>query len=89
MTDEAVLQRLRELGESEYRELLEVFCGLAALKSSIKEMHDGYLADGAPPEFDRVEAIHILVDQLYASLERFIRPECDPDSAYEPIRLEK
>jgi len=89
MKDDAILRRLQELGESEYRELLEVYCGMGALKSAIKEMHDGYLADGAPPEFDRVEAIHILVDELYAGLERFIRPECDPDSAYEPIRLEK
>lgn len=80
---------LEELGESEYRELEYVYCKLRDLKTSITQMHDDYLAQAAPPEFDMVTAIHLMVDEVFADLERYLLPECDPDSAYKTVRLEE
>jgi hypothetical protein len=77
---------LGELAESEYRELENVYCKLRDLKTSISEMHDAYLAQATPPEFDKVEAIHLMVDEVFDDLERYLRPECDPDSAYKTVR---
>jgi hypothetical protein len=79
---------LAELGETEYRELEEVYGKLHNLKNAITEMHDAYLAQASPPEFDKVQAIHIMVDALFADLERYLRPECDPDSAYKTVKRE-
>jgi hypothetical protein len=80
---------LEELGESEYRELESVYGKLRDLKASITEMHDAYLAQTTPPDFDRVEAIHIMVDEVFADLERYLRPECDPDSSYRTVKHEE
>lgn len=73
-----------ELAESEYRELEIIYRKLRELKTSIAEMHDAYLAQSIPPEFDRVEAIHLMADDAFNELERYLRPECDPDSPTRP-----
>ena len=86
MTEKMDKEMLEELGESEYRELESVYCKLRDLKISISEMHDTYVAQSAPPEFDKVEAIHLLVEDVFADLERYLLPECDPDSAYKTVR---
>ena len=75
-----------ELGESEYRELESVYCKLRDLKGAIAQMHDAYIAQSTPPDFDKVEAIHLMVDGLFDDLERYLRPECDPDSAYKTVK---
>lgn len=80
---------LEQLGESEYRELESVYRKLRDLKASITEMHDTYLAQAAPPEFDKVEALHLMVDEVFDDLERYLLPECDPDSAYRTVRQEE
>lgn len=80
---------LEELGESEYRELVQVYCKLRDLKTSITQMHDAYVAQATPPEFDKVEAIHLVVDDVFDDLERYLRPECDPDSAYKTVEREE
>lgn len=79
---------LEELGESEYRELENVYCGLRDLKTSIAQMHDAYLTQATPPDFDKVEAIHLMADELFDGLERYLLPECDPDSAYKTVKRE-
>jgi hypothetical protein len=79
-------EMLEELGESEYRELESVYCKLRDLKTSISLMHDEYVAQATPPDFDKVEAIHLLVEDMFADLERYLLPECDPDSAYKTVR---
>jgi hypothetical protein len=80
---------LEELGESEYRELEYVYCKLRDLKTSIALMHDAYVAQAIPPEFDKVEAIHLMADEVFDDLERYMRPECDPDSAYKTVKHEE
>ncbi len=86
MTEKMDSNMLEELGESEYRELESVYCKLRDLKASITEMHDAYLAQATPPEFDKVEAIHLMVDDVFDDLERYLRPECDPDSAFRTVK---
>jgi len=80
---------MEELGESEYRELVPVYFKLRDLKTSITLMHDAYVAQAAPPEFDKVEAIHLMVDEVFDGLERYLLPEIDPDSAYKTVKREE
>lgn len=39
-----------------------------------------------PRQIDKVEAIHLMVEDVFADLERYLLPECDPDSAYKTVR---
>lgn len=89
MTEKMDVKMLEELGASEYRELETVYCKLRDLKGSIARMHDDYVAQSTPPEFDKVEAIYLMADELFADLERYLRPECDPDSAFKTVRSEE
>lgn len=86
MTEKMDKEMLEELGESEYRELESVYCKLRDLKTSISQMHDEFVAQATPPDFDKVEAIHLLAEDVFADLERYLLPECDPDSAYKTVR---
>jgi hypothetical protein len=83
------MKMLEELGESEYRELEYVYCKLRDLKTSIAQMHDDFVAQAIPPEFEKVEAIHLMVNEVFDDLERYMRPICDPDSAYKTVRREE
>lgn len=78
-------KRLEELGESEYRELKDVYCKLRDLKEAIARMHDAYVAQGAPPDFTVVEGIQLQMEEVFDDLERYLLPECDPDSAVEAL----
>lgn len=80
---------LEELGESEYRELVAVYCKLSDLKTSITQMHDDYVAQATPPELNKVQAIRFIVDEVFDDLDRYLRPECDPDSAYRTVEREE
>jgi len=80
MNETEALANLMELGESEYRMLKETYCRLQGLRADLKEMHDQYTADGTPPAFDRVEALHLQVEELFEELERFLLPVCSTSS---------
>ena len=82
MTGTLNIDRLEELGKSEYLELKSVYCKLLDVRELIGRMHDDYLAQAVPPGFDRVEALKLLVGDLCDDLERYVRPICDPDSAF-------
>lgn len=85
MTENLDEKRLMELAESEHRELHGVYCKLRDLKSSIDTIRDDYLQQARPPEFDKVEALYLMVNDLYGELERYILPASDPESAYNPV----
>ncbi|KIE43048.1 MULTISPECIES: hypothetical protein [Geobacter] len=80
---------LEELGESAYRELVAVYCKLRDLKTSITRMHDDYVAQAVPPELNRVQAIRLIVDEAFDDLDRYLRPQCDPDSAYRTVERDE
>ncbi|MBJ6727775.1 hypothetical protein [Geomesophilobacter sediminis] len=73
-------ERLQELAESSYRILKETYRGLGTLRELIKELHDSCLS-GDGPDFDKVAAMTLTFDEVYGELERYLRPEVDPDSA--------
>ncbi|KAF0217254.1 MAG: hypothetical protein FD174_3362 [Geobacteraceae bacterium] len=89
MTEKLNAKRLEELGESEYRELESVYGKLKDLRASIAQMHDDLLKEATPPTFDKLEAIYLMVEDVFAGLERYLLPECDPNSAFEPVRREE
>ena len=81
MTSEVRQERLRELGESSYFMLKQTYRSLAELHGMIDALHASCLARGVDQDFDRVEALKVVADRAYADLDRYLRPELDPDSA--------
>ncbi|GFO64749.1 hypothetical protein M1B72_05435 [Geomonas paludis] len=81
-------ERLQELAESNYVMLKEVYCLSQQLKGLVDRLHLSYLKQGIVQEMDMVMAIKLTSDRLYEGLERYLRPECDPDSAYDPAKPE-
>jgi len=75
-------QRLQELGESNYEMLKDAYGLVRELKGLVERLHVASLK-GPPFDFDCVSAIKLTTDRLYDGLERYLRPECDPDSAYD------
>lgn len=88
MSSEMNHERLRELSESNYVMLKEVYCMSQQLKGLVDRLQVSYLKQGIVEEMDTVMAIKLTSDRLYDELERYLRPECDPDSAYDPARAE-
>lgn len=84
MTEEFDRKRLEELAESDHRELESFYRRMGDLRESIARMHDDYVAQGTPPAFDRVEAIHLMAEDVYGELERYLIAACGPDVAVSP-----
>jgi len=82
-------ERVQELGESNYLMLKDSYRSLHELKGLVDRLHASYLTQGKTLEFDIVAAIKLTTDRLYGELERYLRPECDPDSAYDDAMTEK
>ena len=59
------------------------------LKLLVDRLHAGYLEQPGSVDFDTVAAIKLTTDHTYDELERYLRPECDPDSAYDAAMTEK
>lgn len=88
MTSELRDERLQELSESNYVMLRESYCSVQQLKELVDRLHVSYLKQGTTLEMDTVMAIKLTTDRLYDELERYLRPECDPDSAYDAAKAE-
>lgn len=84
MTEEFDRKRLMELAESDHRELEGFFTRMRDLRELIGRIHDDYVAQGSPPPFDRVEAIHLMAEDIYGELERYLIPACGEDVAVSP-----
>lgn len=81
-------KRVQELGESAYLLLKETYRGLGTLRGLIRDLHDCCLKEGGSLDFDKVEAMNLTMEQIYGELERYLLPECDPDSAYDDAMAE-
>lgn len=82
-------ERLSELAQSNYLMLKQSYCSVLQLKELVDRLHRDFLEQGGVPETDTVLAIKMTTDRLYDDLERYLRPECDPDSAYDEAMVEK
>ena len=82
-------ERVQELSDSAYNMLRGSHRSLKELKGLVDRLHAGYLQQPKMMDFDTVSAIKLTTDRLYAEMERYLRPECDPDSAYDPAMTEK
>jgi hypothetical protein len=83
MNGSETIANLRDLGEDEYQALKTTYCRLQDLRAAINALHDQYVASGTPPDFDRIEAIHLQMGEVYEELERFLLPLC-AESACDP-----
>jgi hypothetical protein len=84
MTEELDRERLEDLAESDHRELESFYGRMRDLRGLITRIHDDYLA-GTPPTFDRLEALHIMAEEIYGELERYLIPACGADVAVRPV----
>ncbi len=82
-------ERVLELGESNYLVLKDSYRLVHELKGLVDRLHVGCLQQGKSMDYDTVSAIKLTTDRLYGELERYLRPECDPDSAYDEAMTEK
>ena len=82
-------ERVQELGESNYLMLKDSYRTVHELKGLVDRLHASCLKQGKTLDFDTVAAIKLTTDRLYDELERYLRPECDPDSAYDAAMTEK
>ena len=81
-------ERVLELGESNYLALKESYESVRKLKGLVDRLHAGCLQQGKGVDFDTVAAIKLTTDRLYEELEHYLRPECDPDSAFDGAMTE-
>ena len=88
MTVKLDQKRLKELAESGHVELESCYRRMHDLKELITLIHDDYVAKGTPPPFDRVEAMHLMADDIYDELERYLIAACGPDVAVTPVERE-
>lgn len=88
MTSELREGRVQELSDSAYLMLKESYGALHELKGLIDRLHQGIM-ERKSPDFETVTAIKLTTDRVYGDLERYLRPECDPDSAYDEAMTEK
>jgi len=89
MTSGLRQERVQELCESAYLMLKESHQSLRELKGLVDRLHEGFLQEQKGVDFDTLAAIKLTTDRMYDELERYLRPECDPDSAYEAAMTEK
>jgi hypothetical protein len=73
--------RVQELSESSYQVLRGSYRMVQELKGMVDRVHAGCL-QGKPLDFDTLTAVKLTMDRLYDDMERYLRPECDPDSAH-------
>ena len=89
MTSSLRDERLQELGESAYLTLKDTHGLVRELKGMVDRLHQSGLPQDSRTNFDQVTAIKLTSDRLYQDLERYMRPECDPDSAYPAAMTEE
>jgi hypothetical protein len=89
MTEEFDRERLDELAESDHRELEGFYRRMRDLQELIGRVHDEYVAKGTPPAFDQVEAIHLMAEDIYGELERYLIAACGPDVAVRPAERQE
>jgi hypothetical protein len=89
MTTSVREERVQELGESSYLMLKDTYNLIRELKGMVDRLHRSGLQQDSRMNFDQVAAIKLTTDRLYEDLERYMRPECDPDSAYAAAMTEQ
>jgi hypothetical protein len=88
MTSSVREERVQELSESGFLMLKDAYGMVRELKGMVDRLHQSGLQQGNRMSFDQVAAIKLTTDRLYEDLERYMRPECDPDSAYDDALAE-
>jgi hypothetical protein len=84
MDEETTKRIVSELGEAEYAELKETYCKVQELRALIRSIHGAYVAEGTPPAIESVEALSVLMEDLYDGLERFLLPLCTDENSCGP-----
>jgi hypothetical protein len=81
-------ERVQELSESSYVVLRESYQLVQELKGMIDRFHANCM-EGKAMDYDTLTAIKLTMTRLYDDMERYLRPECDPDSAYPDAMIEE
>lgn len=73
--------RVHELSDSSYITLRDSYRLVQEMKGMVDRLHVSCV-QGKPVDFDNIAALKLVMDRLYDDMERYMRPECDPDSAH-------
>lgn len=73
----AEAQRVEEVDmeDRSYRKLEEFYSRLTDVKKVVDRMHTLYLEETRVPVFERVEALHFLIGDLYHDVEDYLYPD--------------
>lgn len=63
------------MGDRSYRKLEEFYSRLTDVKKVVDRMHVLYLEETRVPGFDKVEALHFLIGDLYHDVEEYLYPD--------------
>jgi hypothetical protein len=74
-------ERIREIGEHSYEVLRDSYRMVQELKVMVDRYHVNCL-QGKATDFDSFSAIKLTMDRLFDGMERYLRPELDPQSAH-------
>lgn len=74
-------ERVLEISDKIYLTLRGSYDLVRELKGMVDRLHESGLQQETMVLLDQLAAIKLTTDRLYTDLERFMRPECDPDSA--------
>jgi hypothetical protein len=83
MNETERIVKVNEIGEKEYAMLQTTYCRLKEMRSRVSAMHAASL-EGSAPDFDQVEALHILMEEAYGELERFVLSVCASEGSCAP-----
>jgi len=89
MTSSVREERVQELGGSAYLMLRDTHKLVRELKGMVDRLHQSGLRQDTRMNIDQMAAIKLMTDRVYDDLERYLRPECDPDSAYADAMTEE
>lgn len=81
MTSGVREERVHELSDSSYTVLRDSYRLVQEIRGMMDRFHDGVM-HGKPVDYDTLTAIRLTITRLYDDMERYLRPECDPDSAH-------
>jgi hypothetical protein len=81
MTSAVKEERVRELSDSSYVVLRDSYRLVQEMRAMMDRFHTGVM-QGKPMDYDTLTAIRLTMNRLYDDMERYLRPECDPDSAH-------
>jgi hypothetical protein len=80
----ATKKLLEEIGEIEYGVFKDTYCKLQDLRSLYNGIYETMSSTGVMPDFKQLQAVHLLLEDVYRELEHFLLPLCAEEEGCGP-----